>query len=269
MNKVRLLAIDLDGTTLNSNGKLSDINKKALLKALENGIEVVVTTGRGMNYIPKQIEQLPIRYYISKNGAVIIDKKENIELYHKYFDKDKILKVVKLLESTKGILNVEDKDYHYINKRYLDQRPSFYIEHQYSNVILTDNIYETIKNLDLKVDKINYCAIDQETYDEIYSNKFAIEGMDMAQTYTLFIDINQSDCSKGEGLARLCNILNISANQVAAIGDNDNDVSMLKFANYSFAVENATQLLKENTIFIVKSNDENGLAQAIDIMLND
>ena len=95
----KLIAIDLDGTLLNSYGEISDENKKAIKMALDKNVEIVLTSGRIINSIKNFANEVSAnKYLISGNGALIYDVQKEEVIYDKYMDKSKVLKVIEICE---------------------------------------------------------------------------------------------------------------------------------------------------------------------------
>lgn len=95
----KLIAIDLDGTLLNSYGEISEENKIAIKKAIENGIEIVLTSGRVMSSIKNFSKEVGTKnFLISGNGAAVLDIRNNIIIFNQNLEKEKVLKIIKLCE---------------------------------------------------------------------------------------------------------------------------------------------------------------------------
>lgn len=125
---IKLIALDLDGTTLNSDNKLTEKTKVSLIKAAELGIEIVPVTGRCYCSLPKEIMELSecnyIRYAITSNGAEIRDLKQGTILYDNYIDETGAQEIKHAIDKTnrmvevyvKGKAFIERSDYEKIRK---------------------------------------------------------------------------------------------------------------------------------------------------------
>ena len=103
----KLVAIDLDGTLLNSLGEVSDNTKKALIKAREKGIEIVLSSGRTIDSVKNLAIELGVdNYLISGNGAVVYDINEENIIYNQFLSKEKILEIIKICEENSFYYNI-------------------------------------------------------------------------------------------------------------------------------------------------------------------
>lgn len=113
----KLIAIDLDGTLLNSYGEISEENKLAIKKAIESGCEVVLTSGRVMSSIKNFSKEIGAEnFLISGNGSAILDIKNDNIIYNQNLEKEKVLKIVKLCDENSIYYSVytEKRNYHKI-----------------------------------------------------------------------------------------------------------------------------------------------------------
>ena len=93
MDKIKLMAIDFDGTTLNSEKRITDATLQAISKAIKNGILIVPATGRSVSGIPQEMQDMDIKYVISKNGAIIHDLTNGKEIFHDVMDQNLVCQI--------------------------------------------------------------------------------------------------------------------------------------------------------------------------------
>ena len=107
----KLIAIDLDGTLLNSHGEITENTKKILKKCSEKGIEIVLASGRPVDSIKVILDEIGCgRYFIAGNGALIYDIQEDKVIYENFLNKEKVLEIIKICEENSITYNVyEDK----------------------------------------------------------------------------------------------------------------------------------------------------------------
>ena len=107
----KLIAIDLDGTLLNSYGNVSNIDKEQIKKAVEKGVEVVLTSGRVTNSVENIAREVGAdKYLISGNGSTIFDFKENKPIYDRFIERNKVLQIIKLCEENSIYYNIYTDD---------------------------------------------------------------------------------------------------------------------------------------------------------------
>ena len=106
----KLIAIDLDGTLLNSNGIISEKNKEAIKKAQEQGIEVILASGRSKDSIKNfALEINSNKYLIAGNGALAYDIQKNKDIYDKSIKKEEVLKILKICEENSIFYSLHTK----------------------------------------------------------------------------------------------------------------------------------------------------------------
>jgi Cof subfamily protein (haloacid dehalogenase superfamily) len=267
---IKLIAIDLDGTLLDSKKRLSDVNRKVLIQCIQKKIWIVPCTGRTLYGIPKEVKDISgIRYAITTNGAVIEDMEEKTVIGTRMLSREHALELLRLVDS-----------YHVMYDPYIDRRgitePRFY-EHlsEYSLTVelqemvrmtrdVCPNIIEFVEKNDQPVEKINLFFPDME--DRARRRAELEKRGDILVTSSIpnNLEINAIGATKGEAILRLASHLGISEKQIMAIGDGENDFSMIQKAGIGVAMKNGSKELYAAADYITDTNDENGVASAID-----
>ena len=273
---IRLIAIDIDGTLLDTKVQLSQENRAALRRAHEAGIEIVLGTGRRHNHALPIAQKLGFEMcLISSNGAVTrstqgelfhrdllplstaLKLSRRMSEYHEYM-------VVTFDREGKGAIVCESDERLYgVIQRWMEKNSPF-IEYvsPIEQALVTDPI------------QAMFCGpID---LSRVMLEK--LESSDFRQDFTLLrteyewrnlciIDLLNAGCSKGHALERWCNHRGIDRSEVMAIGDNYNDVDMLTFAGHPVIMQNASEELKQNGWTVTRHCDEHGVAAAIESAL--
>ena len=274
MNKnIKLLALDLDGTALKSNNTLSAVVKKAIERAAENGITVVAASGRPYGSMPEYILNMDaFKYFITSNGAGIYD------------NKGKRIKSVQLKEnSVLGILDLT-KDYDLIweaflegetctDMRYYDNPQKYgcsaaYVDYVRNSRGCSDDMREYIYKNRNRLDSIEFVSTDGELRKSIWNMiEKSVSNVYVTSSSAHFVEIMDSKATKANALRYICDILNIPLENTAAAGNADNDVDMIIEAGLGVAVKNACDNCKTHADLIVSSNDDDGIAELIDLIL--
>ena len=268
MNKIRLIGIDLDGTALNSEKKLTEKNIEVFKRCRENGIYVVPVTGRPYSGIYDEYKLgFNCDYTINTNGAAVMDVKSGRRIISHTIDKDKSLELIKIIRDFDCYFGVFHDGYGYFEKDILEyelkkhsgtplydyilkvRKPIENQEEFIESIGFCDNIYVIAKNTDVR------CAICKAIDN--------ISGILFTSSEDIDVEIG-GNCSKGATLLELAEHLNIKPNEVMAIGDSGNDVNMLKSAGFSVAMENASDEVKAVSDYITKSCEDSGVAHAIE-----
>jgi len=267
---IKLIALDLDGTTLKSDGKLSETNKTAIEAALRKGVEIVAATGRVFSALPEDIRKIAgIRYAITSNGAVIMDLASERPVYTNYIKESAAEDVVRTLAEYNFMVEVFVEGRAYIEKAIYDDVKANGSPIRNTEYLLTTR--EPIENLlgfalRHKDSIENFNVNFQEQNDKMKMRQVLmnINDISLTSSFDYNLEIGGARTSKGEALAQLCNSLNIKTTEAMACGDSLNDIEMLKAAGLSVAVENAKDEVKAAANYIVSSNNDNGVAEAIE-----
>ena len=265
MDKIKLMAIDFDGTTLNSEKRITDATLQAISKAIKNGILIVPATGRSISGIPQEMQDMDIKYVISKNGAIIHDLTNGKEIFHDVMDQNLVCQICSMLKNYDCMLNLTyglDVSVNY--SKDIDLFKSIYKRSNDPNAIFTDDIASYLAKTNTPIDKISCYVNDINQLDAIMALQSKFLDLNIMNSGFPFVEINSRMCSKGNGLKTLVNYLGLKKENVAAIGDSDNDIIMLAYANYSFAMGNATKFLKSIADEVVADNDHDGVKMAIE-----
>ncbi len=267
---VKLIAFDLDGTSLVNHCELTEANKKALTLAHEKGIHVAPATGRLAAYIPKPILDLPfITYAIASNGARVQNLKTSTAIHTECIPLDIAKKVISILET-----------HELYTEHYIDNLPytlrqkveDVIIKHdipEYNRYFLTknysyfDDVNDVLNDTNSLIEKINMPYITPIKRSAVVEELKKIDGISFCSSVPNNLEINSIYSNKGNALQQLCNHLGISPEDCMAIGDNGNDIDMLKIAGVSVAMGNATDEVKKIAKYQTLSCEQDGLAKAI------
>lgn len=279
--KIKLIALDLDGTLLDSNGVISNKTCDAIKKAIKRGIEIVPATGRNIGLICEEIKAIDgIRYAITSNGAAVIDIREERVIFSNFINLDILKRIIDLIKNYPIVIELYADGYAYVDRDVFDNPEKYNLNenqiHLMSyNHILIDNFFNLIDesrdtNWIKCVEKINIPFLNEDIKkkvvknlsDEVNEIKITSSGKDN-------LEINISSANKGNGLEKLVNILGIRLEEVAAIGDNNNDIEMIEKSGFGIAMGNAIDEMKNKAGYVTVDNDKDGAAEAIIKILDD
>ena len=277
--KVKCIALDLDRTTLNSQGGLSSRNKRAIQAAIDRAIHVVVASGRPAEALPAEITEIPgIRYAVVSNGASVWDlrKKERIQEYKLAPESvEQLLAVSAKAASDWGIevaYEIPVNGTAYAQASYV-QDPVRYGARAESIAYIqktrrpVDDILAFIQEHIRELDCMNIVVGERkkELWDKILEE---VEDIYVTTSVKQLLEITHKDGGKASGMRFLLERLGIEAGQLLAFGDGDNDKELLKMAGLGIAVENAVPGCKEAADEITLSNDDDGVAVALEQLLD-
>lgn len=283
----KLIAIDLDGTLLNSYGEVSKENKEAIKKAIEKGTEVVIASGRMKSAIDSIAEEIgATNYIISGNGTILYDNKNNKILYQSFLKKEKVLKIIKICEENSIFYNIYTeneiiaKNLNY-NVLYYNYENSKKVEEKQIQINIVEDIYNYVEKNDINIVKITICDENQSIFNRIINKinqineinvlevehmsrkriKSGTEEIDIGYYYT---EIVNKDVNKWTAIKKLIEHLGIQEKDVIAIGDNVNDKEMVENAGMGVAVGRSWLEMKKIGDMFVADNNSNGVAESID-----
>lgn len=259
---IKMLAVDIDGTIMNWDLSISGKVKSCLRTLSENGIKVVIATGRMYNsalLIAKEIGiNSPIVCY---QGALIKDCQTGETIYDMSLEETTARKVIKDLKKDKEFINI------YINdKLYVEEETDYISEYAITKKV-DYKVVGDFNSIEFKsLNKILVMNKDPEKIIKLVKNlnhnyKDKVFAVKSTPTYC---EICNPKATKGNAIKFLANMWNIKQEEIMAAGDQDNDIEMLKAAGVKVAMGNATEELKAVANYITDSIDNDGIVKAVE-----
>lgn len=282
----KLIAIDLDGTLLNSYGEISKENREAIKYALNKDVRVILASGRDPKTMKKISLDLGIcDYLIAGNGASIYDIKLEKNIYEKYISKEKALNIIKMCKENSIFLNLyTDKgiiteSLNYNVKVFNCENNAKSIDKQ-TNIEIIKDIYEYTQNNDMHILKIIICDESKIIFNNIIQKLKKIKGIDVLDVEHMskkvirigteefeveyfYTEISSKNVDKWYAIEYLIDILKIDKKDVICIGDNINDKKMVENCGTGIAMKNSALDVAGIGDFITEDNNSNGVAKAI------
>jgi Cof subfamily protein (haloacid dehalogenase superfamily) len=273
---IRLIAVDIDGTLLDSRGRVPDAHRDALVGAAAAGVEVALVTGRSFHFSRPVADALPLPLtLIVNNGALVKDKTGRTELCT-LLPRDAaraILAGTRAYEDSVALvfdrhdgdderqIVFERMDWTHPNRRgYYEKNRAFIApsEGRLSDMLTEDPVQVMFNG---SVDPMRRLVADLKALPG--AAQYAVAITEYEHRDFALVDVNGAGCSKGSTLARWTAARGLARSEVLAVGDNLNDVEMLEFAGTAVVMGNATDALKSRGWHITGTNDDGGLADAI------
>ncbi|GLB47225.1 sugar phosphate phosphatase [Philodulcilactobacillus myokoensis] len=262
---IKLIAIDIDGTLLNPKKQLTEANKEAIQNARNHGIKIVLCSGRPLTGVRPYLKKLNLKgeseYAITFNGAMAQDADGKV-ISHLALTNDEFIDAEALSHKWNTNFQVETTNSIYIFNR--DVSKYSVMESFLVNLPIKFRTVREIVNSDTPVTKTIFIA-DPEKITKIKQNipDDILKKLYVVQTEPCFLEMMNKHASKGHALKNLAKKLNLDSSNVMAIGDQGNDVSMVKYAGSGIAMGNGIPDVKSVANHITKTNQENGVAYAI------
>lgn len=289
----KLIAIDLDGTLLNSNGVVTQETKETLQKIISKNINVVLASGRMIDSMKTFANEIGCKkYLIAGNGSIIYDIEKDAIIYKNFLTKEKVLDVIKICEENSIYYNIyTDKEilatalkYNvlYYNKENLNRE-----EKDRTKINIVSNMYEYVQNLENEnFLKMTICDEDRLIFNSIIRKIRQIKGVDVldvehmsrkiitqgTETFEIsyaYTEVSAQNVDKWEAIKYILGQDKLAQEEVIAIGDNINDKIMIQNAGLGIAMKDSTPVVKEvANIVTEQSNNEDGVANTLKSIIN-
>jgi len=262
----KLIAIDMDGTLLKEDKTITTKTKEALKAASNEGVKIVLTTGRPIQGIKNYLNELQLTgeddYVIGLNGALICNCSD--------------YSIISSNETLKG------KDLKYIYNKVKELKTYFHAFTKNEDLVNIESKFseDEEKRINLKVRKVDFLTEikdddeilkavleeEKDILDKVTSQipKELFEEYSVIRSVDFMIEFMKKGCNKATGIEKLAKHLGISKEEIIAIGDASNDKEMIEYAGLGVAMGNAEDEIKMLANFITKSNEEDGVAYVID-----
>ncbi len=283
----RLVVVDLDGTMLNSYGMVTENTKNIIRQTMEKGIDVIIASGRPIDSIQTIAKEIGSKnYFIAGNGALIYDMKKDKIIYDKFLPKNKVLEIIKICEENSISYNVYTDQtilatalkYNvlYYQKENLKKE-----ENKQTKISMIENMYEYVKNKkEEKYLKITICDDNQTVFQSIIRKLRKIQGIEVLDVSHMsrktikqgteeitiayyYTEITVQNVDKWNAIEFLMQKLNISKEEIVAIGDNVNDKKMIQEAGLGVAMGGSTPEIIQIADDVTTSNNEEGVAKVL------
>lgn len=283
----KLIAVDLDGTLLNSYGEVTE-NTKQVINTIQNqGIEFIIASGRPMDSIKTIAKTINSnKYFIAGNGAIIYDIQNQETIYENCLPKNKVLQISEICQENNITYNIyteqeviaESLKY---NVLYYYKENLKKAENEKTKIILVDNLYEYIQTVqDLKCIKITVCDSSKSVFNSIIKKLQTIQNIDIMDVSHMsrkmirqgtedvpieyfYTEISSTDVDKWEALQYLAQVIQVEQKEIIAIGDNINDKKMIQNAGIGICMGQSAPTIKEVADYVTEDNNSEGVAKAI------
>ena len=263
----RLVALDMDGTLLNSEKRITEYTKNLINQALDSGKEVVLSTGRCIPELEDTFAELPkLRYAICVSGSLIYDVKNRKTILSYPLSPNLCHKI--LAEGKK-----EDVMVHFLGTKSVVQEDKLDCMDRYGMGIYTNmfkkvtspvkDIYAYYDQYEIPLNKLNLYHTSVEARARSLKRLAGLP-LELVFAEGLSLECSAIGVTKGNGLLDLCHYLDIPVEETIAVGDADNDLAILRTAGLSVAMGNANENVKAICDIQVADCDHDGCAEVIE-----
>lgn len=263
--KLQLIAMDLDGTLLNDEKRISDRTKRILMEAQKQGIRLALASARPSTGLNRECEALDMKNYggilMSYNGGRIIDAATGGILFETTMDLNTTKSVLRKLEALPVTPILDDGKIFYV-----ESKDGYKVDYECrNNNMVCQEVGNLADFLHFPVVKI-LMSLDPQSLPQVQKTiaAFLPEDLTVVQTAAFYLEIIPRSIHKGQGIRDICRTLNIPKEAVIAFGDAENDIPMLREAGIGVAMGNAQSSVKAVADKVTLSNNEDGLAAALE-----
>lgn len=268
MGKYGLIALDMDGTLLNSHLEVSAGNRAAIRRAAEAGKCVALSTGRCLSEIRDIVRDIPeIRYMICENGSCVYDRKYDHTIHVDPVPPEEVRWLLERMRGERVVIQVFHENQSYFNQPNVDFVDacdvSLYRESFRKTAVFDERLFDNYGMRAFRIEKINLYFENDADRERIHGQ---LEGRPLKTVLSLghMIEVVSKLADKGRGLAELCRHLGLETEQAIAVGDSLNDIEILRAAGLSAAMGNACPEAKEAASIVAPDCDHDGVAWVIE-----
>lgn len=268
---IQIILLDLDGTLLNSQKQISPANYAALERAAAAGVHVVPSTGRFYDGMPQVVRSLPfVRYAITINGAQIYDVRERRVLHSAQLSWKQAEAVYDVLDTLPVIYDCFMDGWGYMDIQFYQRIDAFITDPRVNQMVKAlrhpvEDFRGYMRRQKRPVQKVQMFFRDMDRRAEAFPRLIErFPDLAVTSSITNNIELNERHANKGEALAFLCRHLGVDIRDTMAFGDGSNDRTMIEAAGVGVVMANGDAALRAAADYVTASNDEDGVARALE-----
>lgn len=271
MDKYELVALDMDGTLLNSRLEISEANRSAVRRAAEAGKHIALCTGRCMSEIRDLLPQLPdVRYIICENGGCVYDRKYEQSIFTDLMPTEEVKYILRMMRAEHVTIQCFHDNQSYVyaaDDGWMDEfAMSDYRECFARSAVHDARLFDTFDQRPFGIEKINLYFTNDADRARV-NNLLAGRSVQTILSIRHLLEVVSLTANKGSGLEKLCAHLGIPISRAVGVGDSLNDAAMIRAAGLGVAMGNAEEEILRMADFVARDCDHDGVAQVIDEIL--
>lgn len=268
----RLMAVDLDGTLLNSRKEIAPPDADALNRALARGKVVVFSTGRCIAELAAFFPLFPkMRYVLGESGALIYDLRQKLALHRQSFDPTLAEQVWQRMADRDLMPQLLIDDGTVMRQWDVDHLDRYHMSHYHRHFVSTGRMVEDVwaRGRDKGWAGIDKICLFHTSPEERTRSRQALSDLplSLADAEETSLELSPLGVDKGKGLELLCRHLGIPVAETIAVGDSYNDLSILRCAGLAVAMGNSVSAVRSSCGAVVADNDHCGVAEAVERFL--
>ena len=267
---IKMVGLDMDGTLLTSQKTITDYTKSVLMEAMAQGCYVLLATGRPVSAIPENLLHFPgMKYAVTSNGARIFNVETGECIHECLLPVEKACETLEILADYDDLQEAFVDGIGYTKKDCLDEVERYVstpaaVSYMRTTRNPVESVPSKIREIGRPLDKIQGIFICQEEKNKAEARIRQIPEVVITSALGNNLEVNALGADKGLGLLKLGELLGISREEIMACGDGTNDCSMITAAGVGVAMGNAPDEVKNIADYVTLTNDEDGVAKAIE-----
>lgn len=264
--RVRLACLDLDGTLLGSDKLVSAGNRAAIERAVAAGLSVAVASGRHPFNVCELLDELGLAHtaVCLSGGYVMLDGRE---VFRHGLSDVAVFQVIDVVEAAGCYMSLSGADFNLTAGSILRTGGETTATRRYVRCASYDELRAAAAERAGQILKAAAHADDPAVYEHLRAELRAVPSVTVAQSDICWSDVCAAGCSKAEGIAALAGAMGLDMSQVAAIGDDENDIESIGAVGLGVAVANAIEPVRRAARLVVADHDSDGVAEALDFII--
>lgn len=268
MNRYKLLAVDMDGTVLNSRKRITPRTQAAINDLIRRGVFVVVSTGRNLVELGAYREDFKaMQYGILISGGMIYDFRRDEPVKLHALDEATIMRLIDFGLEERAMIHLHTVRHSIAREEDIQNMAAFDMsvyQSMFDKIcVRCVDAKDFVRSNPGEVIKVNLYHRDKTSRDRNFAR---IEPLNLSVSFAeaFNLEMSPANVTKGSGLRELCEVLKLDLSETVAIGDAPNDVEILQTAGLAVVMGNASDEIKKLADHITLDNDNDGVAAAID-----
>ena len=268
---IKAVFIDIDETLTNSQREVTEKTKLEIKKCVENGVKIILTSGRSRREAMDFQEQIGTSpYIVSSNGASAYDAENGVEIYNERIDPQMVLQLIKHSRENGYRIKLNYKDLLVMNEAaYPDEKDKEVSYEELERVAVEEQVVQcVITSTDFEKMRVFRDYIKNECVGIAVANESKrFKNPDLKPSRNYYCDVASVKVSKGNAVKAVCEYFEIKPEEIVTIGDGENDLSMFELTPNSVAMGNSLPEIKEKANYVTDSNDEDGVGKVLGFII--
>ncbi len=268
---IKAVFIDIDETLTNSQREVTEKTKLEIKKCVENGVKIILSSGRSRREAMDFQEQIGTSpYIVSSNGASAYDAENGVEIYNERIDPQMVLQLIKYSRENGYRIKLNYKDLLVMNEAaYPDEKDKEVSYEELERVAVEEQVVQcVITSTDFEKMRFFRDYVKNECVGTAVANESKrFKNPDLKPSRNYYCDVASVKVSKGNAVKAVCEYFEIKPEEIVTIGDGENDLSMFELTPNSVAMGNSLPEIKEKANYVTDSNDEDGVAKVLGFII--